>query len=172
MTTLWNALTGRDLDSATLRLLGETEIFEDFTMRELETLYRFLHEREYLAGETIFKQGEPGLGLYIIVRGKISIRDEYEGRELTELGGGHFFGEIALLNQIIRSATARASTDTLLLGLFQPGLFDLLERHPKLGVKLLLALSQSAGMRIVELSEEVAEARRAIKQLREEARIA
>jgi CRP-like cAMP-binding protein len=93
--------------------------------------------------------------MYVIVRGRISIQSEPTGAELVELRDGDFFGEIALLNEVIRTATARAKTDCTLLSLFQPDLIGLLERSPRMGVKILQALARLVGVRLVEVSEEL-----------------
>jgi CRP-like cAMP-binding protein len=98
--------------------------------------------------------------MYVIARGRVSIQSEPTGRELVELRDGDFFGEIALLNEVIRTATARAKTDCTLLCLFQPDLMGLLERSPRLGVKILLALARLVGIRLVEVSDELEGLRR------------
>lgn len=162
--SLWSAFSGSDANA--LQVLGEIDLFDDLTPRELGLLHRSLHRRTYMAGEAVFEQGEPGLGMYVIAEGTVSIQSEPSGRVLTELGRGAVFGEIALFNAMIRTATARAKTDCVLLALFQPGLAALLDRRPRLGVKLLLALASEAGLRIVELSQELAGARRDIRRLK------
>lgn len=154
MQSFWKSLT-RSSSSDEDALLGSIPLFEDLTPRELDAVQRLLHRREYVAGESVFVQGEPGLGMYIILRGTISIQSEPSGRELVELADGDFFGEIALLNEVIRTATARAKTDSTLVSLFQPDLLSLLDRNPRLGVKVLLALARLAGLRLVEVSDEM-----------------
>jgi CRP-like cAMP-binding protein len=103
--------------------------------------------------------------MYIIAKGVVSIQSEPSGRELVELSDGGFFGEIALLNEVIRTATARAKTDCLLLSLFQPDLLGLLDRNPRLGVKILLALARLVGIRLVEVSDNLEACRRKYERL-------
>ncbi|MCI5052681.1 MAG: FAD-dependent oxidoreductase [Simkaniaceae bacterium] len=69
----------------------------------------------YEEGETIFKEGDIGDFLYIIVKGRVAI--EKDGHTLAELGQGEYFGEMALLNQKARSATVKCleATDVLAL---------------------------------------------------------
>lgn len=168
MQSLWKSLIGAGGPSSEDNLVGAIPLFEDLTPRELDAVRRLLHRREYVAGESIFIQGEPGLGMYIIVRGAVSIQSEPSGRELVELADGDFFGEIALLNEVIRTATARAKTDCTLLSLFQPDLLSLLDRNPRLGVKVLLSLARLVGLRLVEVSDESEELCRERDALREE----
>jgi CRP/FNR family transcriptional regulator, cyclic AMP receptor protein len=160
MQSLWRNVLGRREGVDEADVLGHVPLFEELTERERAALMRVLHRREYVAGESIFVQGEPGLGMYVIARGSVSIQSEPAGRELVELRDGDFFGEIALLNEVIRTATARAKTDCTLLCLFQPDLMGLLERSPRLGVKILLALARLVGIRLVEVSDELEEVRR------------
>ncbi len=164
MSSLWKNVLGGAGEGEEDVLRG-IPLFAELNRRELGTLQHLLHRREYVAGESVFVQGEPGLGMYIIARGAVSIQSEPSGRELVALGDGDFFGEIALLNEVIRTATARAKTDCLLLSLFQPDLMGLLDRNPRLGVKILLALARLAGMRLVEVSDNLEEARRKHEQL-------
>ena len=155
MQSLWKSLLGAGSQSSEDALLGAIPLFEDLSAREIDAVQRLLHRRDYVAGESIFVEGEPGLGMYIISNGVVSIQSEPSGRELVSLSDGDFFGEIALLNEVIRTATARAKTDCTLLSLFQPDLLSLLDRNPRLGVKVLLALARLAGLRLVEVSDEV-----------------
>ncbi|OZC01603.1 cyclic nucleotide-binding domain-containing protein [Rubricoccus marinus] len=165
MQSLWKSLLGGPNTTET-DVLQNIPLFEELSSRELDAIRRLLHRREYVAGESIFVQGEPGLGMYIIERGAVSIQSEPSGRELVELTDGDFFGEIALLNEVIRTATARAKTDCTLLSLFQPDLLGLLDRNSRLGVKVLLALARLVGLRLVEVSDEVEELTRECEKLR------
>ena len=169
MRSLWKSLLGGGASSSEDDLLGRIPLFEDLTGREIDAVRRLLHRRDYVAGESVFVQGEPGLGMYVIVRGAVSIQSEPTGRELVELADGDFFGEIALLNEVIRTATARAKTDCTLLSLFQPDLLSLLDRNPRLGVKVLLSLARLVGLRLVEVSDEVEALTRECDELREAA---
>ncbi len=155
MQSLWKSLIPGARSSAEDDLLSAIPLFEKLTSRELDAVQRLLHRRQYVAGESIFLQGEPGLGMYIIARGGVSIQIEPSGRELVALCDGHFFGEIALLNEVTRSASARAATDCTLLSLFQPDLLGLLDRNPRLGVKILVALARLVGLRLVDVNDEM-----------------
>ncbi|MBY0355363.1 MAG: cyclic nucleotide-binding domain-containing protein [Rickettsiales bacterium] len=71
----------------------------------------------YKPGEIIFRQGYPGDNAYIIIRGQVEIIDEMgDGTEyrLALLEAGQMFGEMALLDDKPRSATARAATEVIL----------------------------------------------------------
>lgn len=110
MKSLWSSLLNRDASDPEDTLLSAIPLFEDLTPREIDAVQRLLHRRDYVAGESVFVQGEPGLGMYIISRGVVSIQSEPSGRELVELRDGDFFGEIALLQDVPRTATVSAAT--------------------------------------------------------------
>ena len=81
----------------------------------LEALASSLTRMKVPAGETVFRQGDHGDRFYILDSGEIEI--EVDGREANVLGPGDYFGEIALLRDIPRTATARARKETQLYAL-------------------------------------------------------
>ena len=149
-------------ESKTIELLSRVPLFDLLERRELAALERIMHLREYQQGEYVFRQGERGLGMYIIMSGRVAVISEPDGHELSELSDGEFFGEVALLDDSFRSATVRAKTDCSILGFFQPDLNDLIARDPRLGLKIVMKLGRHACIRlrnsndrVVALSEEI-----------------
>ena len=164
MDSLWGNIFKREDQQDTYGLLKKIPIFEKMSRRELDAVERIMYRREYRRGDVIFRQGEPGVGMYVVQHGTVSIIFEPTGQVLAELHDGDFFGEIALLNETPRSAMAKAKTDCTLWGLFQPELLDLLGRDPRLGVKLLLPLAKIAGQRLIGADRQVDALRRALAQ--------
>jgi len=138
--------SGKERDILTL--LKSIPIFSGLTKNELAAVERILHHREYQPEEVIFRQNEPGMGMYIIVSGKVQIVSDPRSVVFAELGDGEFFGELALLDDAPRSATAVSKEPTSVLGFFQPDLFGLIERNPRLGVKIVLRLAGVIGARL------------------------
>lgn len=104
------------------------------------------------AGETIFQEGSHGEEMYIIESGEVELVKRFgpDERHLSVLGVGDFFGEISVLEEIPRTATARARTDCRLLPI-DPSTFDhLLRRHPEVTVRMLRKLTR----RLREIDEE------------------
>jgi len=132
--------------------------FRYLDKKEIELLINFLHNRNYIAGEYIFCQGDPGIGLYIIQEGKVEIKatDEFQ-REITLafLSKGDFFGELALIDGEKRSASALAKTDVKLSVMFKPDLDEFIEKNPKKGNKILQGLSQTIALRLRTVNEEL-----------------
>lgn len=155
MDSFWgNIFRREDPQEGMYLLLKGIPVFESLNKRELGEIEKIIYRRTYAAGEIIFHQGDPGLGMYIVAQGTVAIIYEPTGRVLAELNDGEFFGEVALLNETPRSATAQARTPCTLLCLFQPDLLDLVGRDPRLGVKVLRALAQIAGQRLIRRNEE------------------
>lgn len=161
MRSLWENIFRRESgqEQELHELLGRIPLFQRLNRRELQAVARILYRRHYDAGETIFRQGEVGIGMYIVERGSVAIINETTAQPLTDLREGDFFGEVALLNETRRSAGARAQTATTLLCVLEPDLEDLGERSPRIGFKILLSLARIAGRRLIAISEEYEELR-------------
>jgi CRP-like cAMP-binding protein len=155
--SLWESLC-REKKKGTEDVLRENILFRELTARELKFVAGAVHIRDYRAGETVFTQGETGLGMYIIESGTVVIsarpetgNDHSRDITLTRLTEGDFFGELALVEENgKRSASAVAETDTRLIGFFKPDLFDIIQRQPATGVKITLGLSEVLAKRLIE----------------------
>jgi len=133
-----------------LSLLRRTSLFADLSESELIELLHLLHERTFVQGETIFSEGEPGLGLYVIFKGAVEIGKLDQGGRgrLAQLRSGDVFGEVSFLDGSGRSATATASVRTELIGFYRTELMDLLERKPVLASKILFSMARQMGTRM------------------------
>lgn len=159
MTSLWANIFRPRLDSQDTisSILRRIPVFDGLDARELLQIEKILHEREYRPEERIFLQGDPGLGMYIIIEGNVEIASEPGHHLLTVLHDGEFFGELALLDESPRTATAIAQSPCRLLCLVQSDLYDLIDRNPKLGVKILVQLARTIGERLKKTNEYVYE---------------
>lgn len=132
-------------------------LFKLLGKRDITNLSRIIHNRNYLAGEYIFYQGDPGIGLYIIREGEVSIsRDEDEKDKITlaTFSKGDFFGELAMIDGETRSASAIANSDTRLAVIFKPDLDEFIDKYPKKGIKILEGIAHIVAIRLRALNEE------------------
>ncbi len=95
-----------------VELLRRVPLFRGIPDTGLTSIARQLTERSYESGAVIVKQGEPGVGFYLIDEGKVDV--EQNGRSLRTMGSGDFFGELALMEDVPRTASviARAPTNS------------------------------------------------------------
>jgi CRP/FNR family cyclic AMP-dependent transcriptional regulator len=120
-------------------LLHNVPIFSDCSPKDLSAVARGLKEVNHKAGTVIAREGDPGVGLFVIVDGEAKVT--IGGKLKTKLGPGEFFGEIALLDGGPRTATVTAETDVKLLGLTEWVFRGLLQEHPAIAVKTLQAMA-------------------------------
>lgn len=154
---LWSYIFGPPKEKRSLfELLRELPIFEGLSNNELAQVARVLHERHYAADELVFNEGEPGAGLYVIQSGEIVItKDITDGTtlELATIHARNFFGELALLDEIPRSASAHARTDSVLLAFSKPDLENMVSRNPKLALKIMTNLSRLVCQRLIKAND-------------------
>jgi len=148
--TMWGNIFRKEqkTEKSIYTVLENIPIFKDLSKKEIRAVERILHKRTYKANEVLFKEGDPGVGMYIIEQGHVNITLGPENKLLAVLSDGEFFGEIALLSETSRTATATAQTNCSILGFFQSDLFGLLETDPRMGNKILLRLAQMIGDRL------------------------
>ena len=101
--------------------------------------------RDLAKGEVIFSEGEPGDQMYVIVEGKVKLgQTSSDGREslLGVLGPGEMFGELSLFDPGLRTSTATALTDSIVLALGNDQLRPWLSGRPEVAAALLQALAR------------------------------
>lgn len=162
MHNLWGNIFKHQKSTGIRAILEKIPLFDTLAQQELSAIERILHKRSYEAGEHVFRQGEPGMGMYIIEHGEVTILTEHTSHVLAELGEGEFFGELSLLDESPRSATAIAKTRCSIFGFFQPDLIGLIERNPRLGVKIVMRLASVIGDRLRKANENIVSATRPV----------
>ena len=117
--------------------------------------------RQYLAGEFIFHEGDTGNSMLLVLTGKVSVQKQVENTEemvmLSYLGAGEFIGEMALVEELPRSATVVAETDCEVMEFSKESFIDSIQQEPRLAIQVLASLSgklrDSDHYRILELEE-------------------
>jgi CRP-like cAMP-binding protein len=119
--------------------LGNVPIFSGCSKRELSVIARAAKEVSHRAGTVIAREGERGIGLFLILEGECSV--SIGGRTRAKLGPGDFFGEVALLDGGPRTATVTALTPVRLVGITGWVFRGLLMEHPSIALKTLEAVA-------------------------------
>jgi CRP/FNR family cyclic AMP-dependent transcriptional regulator len=148
-------------------LLGRARIFSALDRAALERLAPQVIPRSHRKGDLIFSQGDPGMALYVVAEGLIKISLESErGDEmiLATLRPPELFGELAVIDEGPRTASARALEPTILLAVTRP-VFDRMLRenpvlmhalHRSLGWLLRRSLQQASDLIFMDLPGRVA----------------
>ena len=132
--------------------LRALSLFVNLTPGELKIVDGLLHERQFLKDEVIFDKGDEGQAIYSIIDGSGLIWPQGKpvDGQIIELGPGTFFGDLALLDNSVRSAQARAAMNTTLAVFFRADFMGLLETHGLIASKISLQLARHIGRRLRE----------------------
>ncbi|MCW8818518.1 MAG: cyclic nucleotide-binding domain-containing protein [Ignavibacteriaceae bacterium] len=156
--SFWANIFNPQKETADLvKVLRTVPLFKSLTKRDIHNFLSIIHHRNYLAGEYIFYQGDPGIGLYIVREGEVEIvRENDKGDKLTlaVIQKGDFFGELALVDGEKRSASAIAKSDTRLSVIFKPDLDEFIEKYPKKGIQILKGIAEITTVRLRTLNED------------------
>ena len=156
--SFWSNIFNTSAENVSLaKSLQSVPVFKELSKREISSLVNIIHNRNYLPGEYIFYQGDPGIGFYIIRSGEVIIQranDTGNSILLATFSEGDFFGELALVDGEKRSASAIAKTDCSLAVIYKPDLDEFIEAYPKKGIKILQGISQVVAVRLRKLNED------------------
>ncbi len=125
--------------------LESTKLFSKLVPPEIEIVRQATREITFAPNKEIFKEGDPGDGLYLVKSGLVQISavlNQGERVVLARLGPGEMFGEMAVLDSNPRSATALAEQATEVFFISREGLLQLLENIPRLSAFFVRELSQ------------------------------
>jgi signal transduction histidine kinase len=118
--------------------------FRDLSDEEVEHVERLCDEERYPAGTIIFEEGSQGDKFYIVLSGAVEVWKDFHTESPDRIavhGAGYLFGEMALIDDMPRSATVRAQSDTRLLYLGQEGFRELLGSSSTVGISVIRSLS-------------------------------
>jgi len=130
--------------SISVDLFREVSLFSDLEDADLESLIAVATRRKFPKDSVIFFEHDPGDALFVILSGRVKVTIlSDDGREiiLSVLGEKDFFGEMSLLDNETRSATAIAMEDTEVVILHQREFLSIVEKRPRILVLLLAVLS-------------------------------
>ena len=158
---IWETILGKNNEKNSLKsLLKEIPAFNSLTSRELTIVEKYIHRREYSDGEIIFYEGAPGAALYIVEEGEVLINKKISDDnfvELAKIQSPSFFGEIALIDEIPRSAGALAIGKTVLLALGQSDLERIIEVNPRISTKIVLNIAKLLSKRLIRANDKIEE---------------
>jgi len=123
-----------------VELLSGVPLFSGCSKKELRQIATIADEIDFRAGKTLTQQGAPGREFFVLLEGTVDIvRD---GKKISELGAGQFFGELALISNIPRTATVTATSPIRALVVVDRDFRRLLKDDVNVAVKVLGTMAE------------------------------
>src|SRR5437899_1865510 len=125
-------------------LITKIDLFSKLDEKILKKLSEACIMRPFTKNETIVRQGEMGLGLYLIAKGRVKVERDQGGvrMQLNELGPEQFFGEMSLLDNKPRAATVTAIEDSECVLLTRDSFVKLMNKYPEIPISMARVLAE------------------------------
>jgi CRP/FNR family cyclic AMP-dependent transcriptional regulator len=129
--------------------LRSASLFAGLSRKELTELAKVTEDVDLDTGKVLCKEGQTGQEFFVIMQGEVEITRR--GKKLATRGSGEFFGEIALIEDVPRTATVTARTPVRFFVLTRRNFLRLLDEQPRVERKVMRALAR----RLVSVSGEL-----------------
>jgi CRP-like cAMP-binding protein len=139
------------IDQQKIHFFKSIPFFESLTYKQVAMIAKVVHERLYTEGEYIFEVNQPGAALFMILTGEVVIEipiDNGEIGQVAVLSDNDFIGELALIDSLPRSASARVTKPTRAFALFRNDLLSLVKTHPDVACLIYRSLALVIGERL------------------------
>lgn len=147
-----------DLIAERIEALAKIHMFSGLSRRSLERIAAISTEEAYPLGTVLFRAGEAGDKLYLILDGRVRISREVSGlgeEALAVLGAGDYFGEMAMVDDAPRSADARVHERCKLLTIPKESMQHLLFLHKDVAYEILWNVVRTLSGRLREANEKL-----------------
>jgi CRP/FNR family transcriptional regulator len=138
-----------------VELLGRVPVFSTLERDDLERIAQVSVPRTFDPGQIVFREGDASDTCYVVRAGRArAVREHPDGRTITlaTFGPGDIFGELAMFEDELRSATVEAVQRTSVVAVLGPDMRRLMAEHPQISIRLVVAL----GRRLRETNERLA----------------
>lgn len=142
-------------DTEIVELLGRVPVFATLEHEDLERVSTLAVPRSFEPGQVVFREGDASDTCYIVRSGSArAVREHADGRTITlaTFGPGDIFGELAMFEDELRSATVEAVQPTEVVAVLGPDMRRLMVEHPDISIRLVVAL----GRRLRETNDRLA----------------
>jgi|SRR5579859_1737735 len=139
-----------------IETLREQPLFKDLTSAELANLLPLVFEKTYPKSSTLFVEGMTGEVLYLVHKGKVEIThrgDNNQEKVLAVIQEGEFVGEMSLIDNRPRTATARVAEEASLLVMTKKAFNTLMEKYPTAALKVVVGILKTANERLRKANE-------------------
>jgi CRP/FNR family transcriptional regulator, cyclic AMP receptor protein len=127
-----------------MKMLSKTSLFSQMKNRDLRRIAKLAHNHSFKSGELIIREGEIDSRLFVIISGEVEIIKDLgrqKEKRLNVLRSYNYFGEMALLDDYVRTASVVAKENTELLSLDQWNIREEIIKNPLIAIELLQNLS-------------------------------
>jgi CRP/FNR family transcriptional regulator len=138
-----------------VELLGRVPVFSTLEQTDLDRIAGLAVPRTFEPGQIVFREGDASDTCYIVRSGRArAVREHSDGRTITlaTFGPGDIFGELAMFEDELRSATVEAVQPTSVVAVLGPDMRRLMVEHPEISIRLVVAL----GRRLRETNDRLA----------------
>lgn len=142
-------------DAEIVELLGRVPVFSTLEHDDLERIAGLAVPRTFEPGQIVFREGDASDTCYVVRSGRArAVREHPDGRTITlaTFGSGDIFGELAMFEDELRSATVEAVQLTSVVAVLGPDMRRLMVEHPQISIRLVVAL----GRRLRETNDRLA----------------
>jgi len=129
------------------------KIFQGLSKESLKRVELTLKKRIYIAGDTIFEEGDKGKEFYIIIKGRVEILKS--GVKIEELGEKEIFGEMAVIDNLDRSATVRAGSDIEVYVMSYDEFQQLKKEDIEAYTQIIINISKELSSRLRDINDEI-----------------
>lgn len=159
LSPLWsslNALFSSSAEDKELAFFKEVKLFEDLTPWEIKKVMKLMHVRTFKDGEYIFHKGQPGAAFYVIRSGHIKVvQPGDEMLVIAELAAGDLIGELSILDDTPRSASALTEGRAELRAIFKHDFDKLVYNEPVIAAKIYRRVAIIVGIRLKATNEQL-----------------
>ena len=143
-----------------LEFLSRLPLFQELSLDEISILDQYLGLLELAKGDTVFDEGENGGFVCFVVNGELEVLKHSPNGEsslITKLGKGQAIGEMALIDELPRSATVKAHSPSSLTVLSRKDFEELTAQSPEIAIKILKYLARSLSLNLRRTSNMVSD---------------
>lgn len=148
------------IKQAIIDYLINISLFDELSPNELGITADYMNFFEFEKGKTLFKEGDPGDYVCFIVEGGVEIIKSTATEKkavIATIRKGNTLGEMSIIDNIARSASARAKVNTTLVILSKKGFNVILDKHPRIGIKILKGIARLLSLNMRRTSSHLAD---------------
>lgn len=141
------------------KLLENIPLFRGLTKDEMERVLQLAFVKDYKNGLTLFFEGMQGGIMYVILTGVVDLykksKDDEENIFLVSIKKGDYLGELSLIDEDQRSATAKIAEDSQLLVITRKCFNDMIYKEPEIALKILLNIVKKLSERLKQMNQKM-----------------